>query len=269
MNPGMRVSELINQTSKEWDDGLIVNYVNPEDIPLIRSLVISRTYRQDTYCWSYMSGQYTVKSGYWVAQNLLKAQEQKEVLEPSITMLKAFTWKIKAPKKICHLICQLIIGHVAVTRNLVRQNMRCDNYCPRCGDLEEYVTHAIFECPPALQVWTLSATPKNTEVFPVPNIYADMDYLFWRKNDIITPEQDRDSYPWIIWYIWKTRNDKLFMGIDRDPLELFRHAESECQVWFNANEMIPSEVQDNNREESQVLSLGEICLLDGSWTPDS
>lgn len=67
-----------------------------------------------------MSGQYTVKSGYWVAQNLLKAHEEKEVLEPSITMLKAFAWKLKASKKICHLICQLIIGHVAVTRNLVR-----------------------------------------------------------------------------------------------------------------------------------------------------
>ena len=38
----------------------------------------------------------------------------------------------------------LISGHVAITRNLVRRNMRCDNYCPRCGAPEETVTHAIF-----------------------------------------------------------------------------------------------------------------------------
>ena len=92
-----------------------------------------------------------------------------------------------------------------------------------------------------------------------------MDYLFWRKNDIIEPEQDRDPYPWIIWYIWKARNDKLFRGIDRDPLELVRYAESECQVWFDANVTQPV-MQENITEEPQVLSLGNICLLDGSWT---
>ena len=103
-------------------------------------------------------GQYTVKSRYWVAQNLLKITEEKEVLEHVITKLQAFAWKLKAPTKICHLIWQLLTSHVAVTRNLVGRNMRCDNYCPRCGEVEETVTHAIFECPSALQVRFLSST---------------------------------------------------------------------------------------------------------------
>ncbi|KAF2532343.1 hypothetical protein F2Q70_00031379 [Brassica cretica] len=93
-----------------------------------------------------------------------------------------------------------------------------------------------------------------------------MNYLFWRKNDILEPDQDKDHYPWIIWYIWKVRNDKLFRGIDRDPLELIRYAEIECQAWFNTNEMIPPVVQANNNDKNQVLSLGNICMLDGSWT---
>ncbi|CDY49779.1 BnaC02g47370D [Brassica napus] len=49
-----------------------------------------------------------------------------------------------------------------------------------------------------------------------------MDYLFWRKNNIFEPELDMDPYPWIIWYIRRVRNDKLFRGIDMDPLELVR-----------------------------------------------
>ena len=61
-------------------------------------------------------------------------------------------------------------------------------------------------------------------------------------------------------------NDKLFRGIDRDPLELVRYAESECQAWFEANKVVQPVVQDINAEESQVISLGNICLLDGSWT---
>ena len=86
------------------------------------------------------------------------------------------------------------------------------------------------------------------------------------ENAIIEPEQDMDPYPWLIWYIWKAMNDKLFRGIDRDPFELVRYAESECQAWFEANKVVQPVVQDINAEESQVISLGNIWLLDGSWT---
>ena len=69
------------------------------------SLAIRTAHRRDTFCWSYTrNDQYTVKSGYWVTQNLLRTEEEKEVLELSITNLQAFAWKLKAPKKICHLI---------------------------------------------------------------------------------------------------------------------------------------------------------------------
>ncbi|XP_013594666.1 PREDICTED: uncharacterized protein LOC106302774 [Brassica oleracea var. oleracea] len=136
MHPNMRVSDLIDQGSKDWDVGLLENYVHPEDIPFIRSLAISSTHRRDTFCWNFTrNGQYTVKSGYWVAKNLLKA-----------------------------------------------------------------------------------------------------------------------------------RNEKLFRGIDRDLLELVRHAESECQAWFDANEVAQAVAKDNINEEPQVVSFGNICLLDGSWT---
>ena len=163
--------------------------MDPADIPYIRSQAISTIHFRDTFCWNYTkNGQYTIKSRYWVARNLLKADEEKEVLEPSITKLQAFAWKTKAPQKICHLIWQLITGYVAVTRNLVRRNMGCDNYCPRCGEPEESVTYAIFECSPSLQAWSLSATPTSQDVFTLPSIYANMDYLFWRKNNIVEPK---------------------------------------------------------------------------------
>lgn len=41
-------------------------------------------------------------------------------------------------------------------QNLNWRNMRGDNYCPRSGEPEESVIHAIFECAPTIQVWSLS-----------------------------------------------------------------------------------------------------------------
>ncbi|KAG5397583.1 hypothetical protein IGI04_019397, partial [Brassica rapa subsp. trilocularis] len=174
---------VVNLKMTEWDARLIEQYVDQEDIPLIQSLSISRNHRRDTFCWSYTKN------------------------EPSITKLQAFAWKVKAPQNI-FLIWQLISGQVAVTRNLVRQNMRCDNYCPRSGEAEETVSHATFECPPALQA----------------------------------------------------RNDKLFRGIDRDPLELVMYATSECQAWYNAKDTIHAPPQAQTVEETQALSLDNICM---------
>ena len=69
----MTVSGRINFESKEWDVQLLEQYVDHEDIPMVRRLAISPTHRRDTFCWSYTkNGQYTVKSRYWVAGNILK-----------------------------------------------------------------------------------------------------------------------------------------------------------------------------------------------------
>uniref|UniRef100_A0A0D3BHR7 Uncharacterized protein n=1 Tax=Brassica oleracea var. oleracea TaxID=109376 RepID=A0A0D3BHR7_BRAOL len=100
--------------------------------------------------------------------------------------------------------------------------MRCDNYCPRCGEPEETVTHAIFESQPAVQAWELSSTPSSSQTFPTSSIYTNMDYLFWRKNSIMQPTDDIDFYPWIIWYIRKARNDKLFRSIDTQRVSVRR-----------------------------------------------
>ena len=73
-----------------------------------------------------------------------------------------------------------------------------------------------------------------------------MDYLFWKKNSIVEPELDWDPYLWLIRYIWKAHNDTLFGGTDRDPLELVWYAESGCQAWFNATEMIIPAPQEHS-----------------------
>ncbi|CDY47009.1 BnaC02g41940D [Brassica napus] len=108
--------------------------------------------------------------------------------------------------------------------------------------------------------------PSSPDIFSLLSIYANMDYFFGRKNNIVEPQLDRDPYHWIIWYIWKVRNDKLFRGIDRNPLELVRYAESECQAWFNANERIHASPHVQISKEPQFLSLGNICMVDGSWS---
>ncbi|CAA7014508.1 unnamed protein product [Microthlaspi erraticum] len=71
-------------------------------------------------------------------------------------------------------------------------------------------------------------------------------------------------YPWLIWFIWKARNDKVFSNDDSNPNDIINHAASEAVAWRTAQE----------KQERPPLSLGnsvelsfkgEICQIDGSW----
>lgn len=96
----MTTSDFIMDDQKVWDVEMLKNFVIQEDIPLTRSLVIRQTTHRDTFCWSYTkSGQYTIKSGYWVARNILKVEDDNFYTEPSFIKLHAFACKIKAQQK--------------------------------------------------------------------------------------------------------------------------------------------------------------------------
>lgn len=100
--------------------------VAAEDVTRITSLRISRTGRQDSYCWDFTkSGLYTVKSGYKVAHDLQSAISPSTAAEPSTTGLKKAIWKLKAPRKIKHFLWQATSGYIATAKQLK------DRHCAR------------------------------------------------------------------------------------------------------------------------------------------
>uniref|UniRef100_A0A0D3BRW4 Uncharacterized protein n=1 Tax=Brassica oleracea var. oleracea TaxID=109376 RepID=A0A0D3BRW4_BRAOL len=46
-----------------------------------------------------------------------------------------------------------------------------------------------------------------------------MNFLFWKRKEVAPLRPQFDTFPWICWYIWKARNDKLFNGKDVSPLD--------------------------------------------------
>ncbi|KAL0826092.1 hypothetical protein Bca101_049769 [Brassica carinata] len=91
--------------------------------------------------------------------------------------------------------------------------------CPRCGADEETTNHLLFECPPSVQTWALADIPHAPGSFPCNSIYSNLDYVLWRVMERGIPDNLLSPVPWVIWYIWKARNDKTFNGKDTTPLE--------------------------------------------------
>ena len=189
------------------------------------------------------NGKYSVQSGYQVERIYPDKEKPPDYYVPNVDILKAFCWKVKCPPKLRHFIWQLITSCIAVTKNLKSRGIQGDTVCARCGDPEESIHHVFFECPPARQVWALSKIPSNPNLFPIGSLFANMDHLFWRVN----PKMEDHQFAWILWYIWKGRNNKVFSNIDIDPRETLNLAELESTLWAEVqninNPRVAPEVQ--------------------------
>ena len=174
--------------------------MDPQDVKLIESIPLSRVPAGDRNGWNFTTNEkYTVKSGYEVERVYPDRDSIPLMYGPSVTPLKAFCWKLRCPPKLKHFLWQLLTGCIAVKKNFRSRGMQGDTICDRCGAPEESTNHVFFECPPAVQVWSLSRIPTNHDIFPTQALFTNMDHLFWR----VSPDMEDHHFAWILWYIRK------------------------------------------------------------------
>ena len=73
------------------------------------------------------------------------------------------------------------------------------------------------------------------------------------------------QFAWILWYIWKGRNNKIFSNIDVDPMDTLKLAETESKLWAEAQ--ILNDKKRTTHIEANILPSipGRWCFTDGSW----
>ncbi|XP_013709134.2 uncharacterized protein LOC125594011 [Brassica napus] len=272
-NPALRVADLLDPISKDWQHERLRELVIPSDIPLIRSLRPTRSTRPPSYCWNLTkSGVYSVKSGYQLAMDSLDDPEPDKVLKPSITALQAKVWTLKTTKKIKHFIWQALSNCIPVCNALSDRHCGTDRCCPRCGSDEETINHLLFECPPSVQAWALADIPYSPGSFPSSSIYSNLDHVLWRASDRGIPETILAAVPWVLWYIWKARNDKTFNGKEITPLETTQLARAEAESWRLAQIIDePAEEIDGDTRHAMATPpprTGPVCYTDASWHKD-
>ena len=88
-----------------------------------------------------------------------------------------------------------------------------------------------------------------------------MDHLFWR----VFSQMDDHQFAWILWYIWKEMNNKVFSNLDIDPRDTLNLAETESTRWAETHILN----EQRNVRHIEVTTLPPIperwCFTDSSW----
>ena len=83
-----------------------------------------------------------------------------------------------------------------------------------------------------------------------------------------------DTFPWIGWYNWKAKNNKLFNGKVVSPIDTLQHASLEAEYWRKANENEGANEDYNNPPTTEVETVFPripritTCQIDASWIID-
>lgn len=145
-------------------------------------------------------------------------QNEEHVPETRIKILQIHMWKIRDPCKMKHLLWHVLFECMAMAKSLTYKHIDTNGSFLRCDDPVGLINHFLFECSSTLQVWNLSDYPFCLGCFLSILIYQNINLLFWKRKEVVLLKPQFDIFPWIIWYIWKVNNNKLFNKKNTSPI---------------------------------------------------
>ncbi|XP_010474031.1 PREDICTED: uncharacterized protein LOC104753480 [Camelina sativa] len=186
----------------------------------------------------YSLGAYTVKSGYWLLRTLPTIYETPSEELVRINALKAQVWSLKTVPKIKTFLWRMLSGALAVSERLASRGVMLDTRCMVCGSTEETICHMMNICPVARQIYALSNIPVPPDGFSEHDVVKNWSFLVSLIQDGEYPEEIRRVLPWLLWGIWKWRNNFVFQGKQMDIQEMVTKAFMESSEWLAAQESI-------------------------------
>lgn len=234
-----KVSELLQNQGKEWNLQLLDSLFPEEEQQWIRRIRPCGEKSDDKYRWEYTkTGHYTVKSGYWVLQNILKGDEDRaQVLQPSLEPLFQMIWKLETSPKIKRFLWRCLSDSLPVAKSLAYRHISKDATCLRCAAGSESVNHVLFQCPYARLIWALSPIPAPPEGIATDSFYSNIHHVLSAQMKYPKEEIAMELVPWILWRLWKNRNEFQFKGRDYDAVSTLNKAREDAEDWKRGNEV--------------------------------
>ncbi|CAA7016992.1 unnamed protein product [Microthlaspi erraticum] len=200
---------------------------------LAKKIRLSRWATQDKKIWAYTSNaEYTVKSGYWVATHLVSDNERINPPAGSLEVKKKI-WRIKVEPKIQHFLWKAIAGALPSSERLCSKSVDIDPVCQCCNQEEETINHLLFQCQYAKAVWQSAGFNEFDTVNST--LEENISLMFQINHSTALRTEDRFLPFWVVWRIWKSRNELLFTQKQVQAMEDALKSMEEVAEWLSVN----------------------------------
>uniref|UniRef100_A0A803P4Z0 Reverse transcriptase zinc-binding domain-containing protein n=1 Tax=Cannabis sativa TaxID=3483 RepID=A0A803P4Z0_CANSA len=153
-NPSLLVVDLITP-QRQWDFTALQSLFCQVDIDCIRTIPLSLFPTDDILIWHHSStGCYNVKSGYQFATNLAARDETSP--PTSAANWWQFFWSLKLPLKVRIFAWRVFHEVLPVAVVLCRRHIADEPKCLFCHHRLESISHSLFWCSSAQEVWNLT-----------------------------------------------------------------------------------------------------------------
>lgn len=246
----LRVNNLIDLSTRRWNVERLNLLFYPADV----SLILANQHvvrKEDLWVWFHNKcDDYSVKSGYWLVYriNIAELIREEEAL-PSFNDLKNHVWLVKTSPKIKTFLWRIISGILPGADLIISRGIKADSRCQIYGLEGESSNHNMFTCSLARQVWTLSQYSYPQDGFNEESVYANIFTLFSNGKNKNMPLENNTSFPWILWYMWKNRNNLLFEGKVFLATETVEKIREKMSMWFLSQERDENSNINTSRRE--------------------
>ena len=220
--------------------------IEPEDHHLIHKIYLPQLPKPDSFIWSpNKDGRYTVKSGYWTALNL--AAEDTSPTPPLSTSPDIATaiWKLNITPKLKHFLWRYASRAIGIAENLRRRNINVEPYCSRCCTELETNDHTIFSCPQVEMIWRAAGFQTSQLCDNGIPPEEKLRIIFQMHNDSRVDRVTRFMPFWLMWRIWKSRNDLVFNHTRTEFQTTVEMALNDTKEWLDNT--MTNEQQNGNR----------------------
>ncbi|XP_010463143.1 PREDICTED: uncharacterized protein LOC104743796 [Camelina sativa] len=238
----LKVVDLMKPNTSQWSSERLHELIHPEDIKYIQRIRSSISKVPDTPTWIFTNnGHYSVGS-------------------------------LHTPPKIKHFWWRALHNALPVAETLSQRCIKVLRDCNLCGEALESITHLLFQCRVAKEIWELSPIPINPgQLDPNCSLIEYIQKLLSLKNEGSLKEY---IFPFIGWRIWKARNDLLYNNKRWAIPDIINKALMDYRLWREANNGLRLHVDATTGKEKSHVSTNCVglnqpssfyCYTDGSW----
>lgn len=202
------VSALIDGDSKWWKTQLLESLFTEEEVKVITTIPISCTNQEDIQISrGTMNGNFSVRSAYYIQQELIASASAEGSSGSGKTELWKEIWGLSVPNVEKNFLWRACHDILPTRENLWKRKVISDPLCPVCGIEVETGFHILWNCPSAMDVWSLCSVKFQKSSFQGPRFMQVVEGVFKKCT-----QEELQQFVGIARRIWLRRNEVVHGG---------------------------------------------------------